>query len=137
MLFQIDVAGGPPEDVFKGFWPGVDSPDEIRPFAEGLVLGVVRARAELDGLLAGSAENWRLERMAVVDRNVLRMAVYEMLFEEDVPPVVAIDEAIEVARKFGGEESSAFVNGVLDSIRKRVERGEIRRVRGAPRGPEA
>jgi transcription antitermination protein NusB len=127
MLFQIDVAGGPPEDVFRGFWPGVESCDEIRPFAEGLVWGVVRARQELDGVVAGSAENWRLERMAVVDRNVLRMAVYEMLHEPDVPPVVAIDEAIEIARKFGGEESSAFVNGVLDSIRRRLERGEIAR----------
>ncbi len=125
MLFQIDLAGGAPDDVFRGFWLGVEASVEVRAFAEGIVRGVARERHALDRTVSGSAENWRVERMAVVDRNVLRMAVYEMLFSPDVPPVVAIDEAIEVARKFGGEESGSFVNGVLDSVKRRVERGEI------------
>ena len=129
MLFQMDVAGGPPEDVLRQFWADQDAPEELRRFAEDLVRGVARERLFLDSVVAGSAENWRIERMAVVDRNVLRIAVYEMVFDAEVPPVVAIDEAIEVARKFGSEESGAFINGILDAVRKRIERGEV-----APRG---
>ena len=125
MLFQMDLAGGPPEDVFGLFWAGQEAPEELRAFAEALVRGVARERLFLDNVVAGSAEHWRIERMAVVDRNVLRMAVYEMLFDAEIPPVVAIDEAIEVARKFGSEESGAFINVILDAVRKRVERGEI------------
>jgi len=125
MLFQMDVAGGPPEEVFGQYWTDQQAPPDLRSFAEDLVRGVARERIFLDNVVAGSAENWRIERMAVVDRNVLRMAVYEMLFDAEVPPVVAIDEAIEVARKFGSEESGAFINGILDAIRKRIERGEI------------
>lgn len=125
MLFQMDVAGGPPEDVLPQFWSDQDTPEDVRRFAEDLVRGVARERLFLDNVVAGSAENWRIERMAVVDRNVLRMAVYEMVFDPEVPPVVAIDEAIEVARKFGSEESGAFINGILDAVRKRIERGEV------------
>ncbi len=125
MLFQMDVAGGPPEEIFGQFWADQAAPPDLQRFAEDLVRGVARERIFLDNVLAGAAENWRVERMAVVDRNVLRMAVYEMLFDDDVPPVVAIDEAIEVARKFGSEESGAFINGILDAVRKRLDRGEI------------
>ena len=124
MLFQMDVAGGPPEEVFSQYWTGQQAPPDLRSFAEDLVRGVARERLSLDNVIAGSAEHWRVERMAVVDRNVLRMAVYEMLFDPEMPPVVAIDEAIELARKFGSEESGAFINGILDSVRKRFESGE-------------
>ncbi len=125
MLFQMDVAGEPPEEIFGEFWAGQAASPELRSFAEELVRGVARERRFLDNVVAGSAENWRVERMAVVDRNVLRMAVYEMLFDDEVPPPVAIDEAIEVARKFGSEESGSFINGILDAVRKRIEGGEI------------
>ena len=125
MLFQIDLTGGSAPDVFREFWAGQETGATIRAFAEDLVLGVVGRRRGLDAVLSGSAENWRIDRMAVVDRNVLRMALYEMLCRADTPPAVAIDEAIEVAKKFGGDESSAFVNGVLDAVRRRIERGEI------------
>jgi N utilization substance protein B len=125
MLFQMDVAGGPPEEIFGPFWADQASTPELKGFAEDLVRGVARERHFLDNVVAVSAENWRVERMAVVDRNVLRMAVYEMIFDAEVPPVVAIDEAIEIARKFGSEESGAFINGILDAVRKRIERGEI------------
>ncbi len=126
MLFQIDVTAITPEDVFPQFWPGqAGAGEDVRTFAEGLVLGVIQHRAALDGIVAGSSQHWRVERMAVVDRNVLRMAVYELLFTPETPPVVIIDEAIEVAKRFGGEESGAFVNGLLDAIRKSAERGEI------------
>jgi transcription antitermination protein NusB len=125
MLFQIDLAGSSPEDVFASFWGDQREDEGPRTFAEGLVRGVARERRFLDNVVAASAEHWRVERMAVVDRNVLRMAVYEMLFDPEIPAAVAIDEAIELARKFGSEESGAFINGILDSVRKRFDRGEI------------
>lgn len=85
-------------------------------FARRLVLGVQRNRSELDLLIRRASKHWRLERMAMVDRSILRLAVYEMLHLEDVPPKVAIDEALELAKRYGAKESGAFINGVLDQI---------------------
>jgi N utilization substance protein B len=86
--------------------------------ARALVEGTLRHRDEIDGLIREQAEHWRLERMPIVDRNVLRLAVYELLFEEETPKVVIVDEAIELAKKFGGEDSGRFVNGLLDGLLK-------------------
>jgi transcription antitermination protein NusB len=130
MLFQIDLTAVAPGEVFREFWLGQEASEETRHFAERLVEGVVRERLELDRVLVGSTENWRLERMAVVDRNVLRLGAYELLFESETPLAVVLDEAIEVAKKFGSEESGAFINGVLDAVRRRIERGEIPTARG-------
>ena len=127
MLFQIDLIGGRPEAVFHEFWANRETEEQSREFAEQLVWGVHGKRREMDRVIIGSAEHWRIERMAVVDRNVLRMAVYEMITEAETPPAVIIDEAIEVAKKFGSEESGSFINGILDSVRKRIERGEVAR----------
>jgi len=125
LLFQLDLTGEKAQDVFASFWAAQPSASEIQEFAERLVLGVSAHRRGLDGVLAGSSENWRIDRMAVVDRNVLRMAVYELFFEPDTPPAVVIDEAVEVAKRFGGDESGAFINGVLDAVRRAVECGEV------------
>jgi N utilization substance protein B len=125
MLFQIDLTGVTPPDVFTEFWNAQEAGEEIRSFAERLVWGVHERRHEMDRWIAGSAEHWRIDRMAVVDRNVLRMAVYEMITDCETPPVVIIDEAIEVAKKFGSEESGGFINGVLDAIRRRIAEGGI------------
>ena len=125
MLFQIDLTGASPQEVFQQFWKNRQTDEVIRQFSEKLVLGVFDKRREMDRLITGSTENWRIERMAVVDRNVLRMAVYEMITDGLTPPVVIIDEAIEVAKKFGSEDSGSFINGILDAIRRRVEGGEI------------
>lgn len=125
MLFQIDLSDAGPREVFAGFWTGQTVSEETRGFAEELVTGVTKHLRGIDAVVASSSEHWRIERMAVVDRNVLRMAVYELLYHADTPAAVVIDEAIEVAKRFGGEESGAFTNGVLDAIRKAVERGEI------------
>lgn len=125
MLFQIDVAGGKPEDVYPHFWREHDAEAEVKRFAEELVEGVVGDREVLDRIIGGSAENWRIERMAVVDRNILRMAVYELSHLTETPPVVVLDEAIEVGKKYGSEQSGSFINGILDAIRQRIERGEI------------
>lgn len=126
MLFQIDLTGTTPPDVFGTFWTGQEAGEDVRAFAERLVLGVTGERRALDRAIAVSATNWRIERMAVVDRNVLRMAVFELLHEPPTPHAVVIDEAIEVAKKFGSEESGAFINGILDDVRRRLERGELR-----------
>ena len=123
MLFQIDLTGAAPADVFREFWSERQVAPDMRAFSEALVLGVGARRAELDAWIAGVAEHWRLERMSAVDRNVLRLALYEMVSPAAPPPAVVIDEAIEIAKKFSGAGSGAFINGILDAVRKRVERG--------------
>ena len=87
-------------------------------FAKGLLAGIVERRKEVDGIIAGCARNWRLDRMAMVDRNILRIGVYELMFSNDVPPKVAINEAVELAKRFGAEDSAPFVNGILDAVHK-------------------
>ncbi len=125
LLFQIDLTSSSGRESFRGFWEAHPTPAEVREFAEKLVEGVDRQREELDRWITAFARHWRLERMPAVDRNVLRLGAYEMLNERDTPLVVAIDEAVDLAKKYGTEDSGAFVNGVLDSIRLRIERGEL------------
>jgi N utilization substance protein B len=93
---------------------------EARPFAEQLVRGVREHLGDIDGRIQSASRNWRLERMARVDRNLLRLAVYELAYAGDVPAKVAINEAIEIAKRFGTSESSAFVNGILDRCREEL-----------------
>ena len=104
------------------YWPSRDRdevlPDELQTFANGLVRGTIDRVAEIDRLLAARTHNWRVERMAVIDRLVLRMAVFELLTAPETPPKVVINEAIELTRTFSGEEAVPFVNGVLDGVRK-------------------
>ena len=125
MLFQIDMAGGVPAEVYPHFWREHEAELEVREFAQGLVEGVMREREALDRVISGSVDNWRIERMAVVDRNILRVAVYELAWLPHTPSVVVLDEAIEVGKKYGSEQSGSFINGILDSVRKRIERGEV------------
>jgi N utilization substance protein B len=87
-------------------------------YAQALVRGTLDHRQQIDEMIRGQADNWRLERMPAVDRNILRLAVYEMLFEMDIPKLVVVDEAIELAKKFGSEQSGRFVNGLLDGLLK-------------------
>lgn len=118
MLFQIDLTGETPDVVMPRYWNEREVPGEAVAFAEQLVRGVESHRTALDEAIVAAARNWRLERMATVDRAVLRLAAYELLHGGDVPGPVVIDEAVELAKRFGGAESGAFVNGVLDSIRR-------------------
>ena len=122
MLFQIDVAGGAPVEIYPEFWREHEVEDEVRSFAEQLVEGVCSERERLDALIAGAASNWRVDRMAVVDRNILRMASYELAHLLDTPAAVILDEAIEVGKRFGTEQSGAFINGVLDAVRRELAR---------------
>jgi N utilization substance protein B len=111
------------ETQLEKFRESFELPEKAAPQAEALARGVVGHREEIDRTITEHSPRWRLERMARVDRNVLRLALYELLFDEEVPDKVAIDEAVELAKRFGSESSGAFVNGVLDAAaRARRER---------------
>ena len=116
-LYQIDVASTDLEEALGRFWRSFEPVErEVRETAERLVRGVAAHRREIDDTIEAVSVNWRLDRMAKVDRNVLRLATHELLHRPDVPVKVVIDEAIELGKKFGSESSGAFVNGVLDRI---------------------
>ncbi|HET6921642.1 MAG TPA: transcription antitermination factor NusB [Anaeromyxobacteraceae bacterium] len=116
-LYQIDVASTDLEEALARFWRSFEPVErEVREMAEALVRGVAAHRRQIDEAIEAVSVNWRLDRMAKVDRNVLRLAVHELLHRPDVPMKVVIDEAIELAKKFGSESSGAFVNGVLDRV---------------------
>jgi len=121
MLYEAETSGAGIPDIAAHFWSASGAPAEVRAFAERLAGGTAAALPEIDRLLRDSLDHWRLERLGAVDRNVLRLAVYEFLHERDTPQIVVIDEAIEVAKRFGGEDSGHFVNGILDALRKRLE----------------
>ncbi len=122
VLYATDVGRGGPDavgpgaqDAFEGVADHFELPEGARAFAKELVTGVEAHLADLDGRLEAHTRNWRLSRMAVVDRNVLRLGAYELL-HGDTPQAVVIDEAVELARRFGGDRSPAFVNGILDAL---------------------
>jgi N utilization substance protein B len=116
-LYQLDLHEAGDPVPFEGeFWGRHPVDADTHAFAETLVRGTKQRQAAIDQLLAQYVEHWDLERMAVVDRNILRMAIYELLWQPEVPPKAAINEAIEIAKKFGTTESSRFINGVLDRI---------------------
>ena len=126
MLYQWEVGRSSPGDTILTYWPAQeDAPalaEEHREFANLLVRGTTQRVGEIDGLLAERAQNWRVERMAVLDRLVLRLATYEMLAEPATPAKVIINEALELTRQYSGDEAVAFVNGVLDGVRKQLGR---------------
>ena len=126
MLYQCEVGRTGAYEAIATYWPARDReealPERQREFANSLVRGTLERLAEIDQLLTAHAQNWRVERMAVIDRIVLRMGVYEMLAEGETPSKVIINEAIELARSFSGDEAVGFVNGVLDAVRKELRR---------------
>ena len=125
LLYSADIIeGNAVELIDEGRYPSEDF--ELSEYAEGLVRGVVARQQEIDGYLERTSENWSLERMPYMDRAILRLAVYEMMYVDDVPVSVAIDEAVELAKAYGGEdESSRFVNGILGKIARMMESGEM------------
>jgi N utilization substance protein B len=117
LLFQLDIRKEKPTlTLFKRFWAEERPDDEIRTFAEETVKGTFKHLRTVNAKILACAKNWSLDRMATVDRNVLRMAAYEILYRGDIPPSVTINEAIELAKKYGTDESGAFVNGILDCV---------------------
>ncbi len=118
MLFQMELSGASAETTVDLYWRSFvsDADPEGRPYADGAVQGVAATREELDRYITAASAHWRLERMSRVDRNVLRLGAWELAHRADVPRAVILDEAVELAKAFGTEESSAFVNGVLNRI---------------------
>jgi N utilization substance protein B len=121
MLFQGDLGKQTPEEVRALFWPSRDDVDaETRGFAEDIYRVATERQAEIDALIESHAENWRLERMAVVDRNLLRASVAELLGYPKTPAAIVINESLEIARRYAAPESVQFLNGVLDAIARSV-----------------
>lgn len=119
MLYAIDITKERPDKCIETFWQNQKEKEkEIVEFANILVLGVRSNIAAIDKVISSYATNWQLNRMAVIDRNVLRFATYELLFMADIPPKVSINEAIEIAKRYGDKDSGKFVNGILDKINK-------------------
>ena len=122
MIFQWEQSKATPDEVMAAYWGGLAAEgagqgETDDPFANNLLRGVVRRAPTIDELIKKHAEHWRMERMSAVDRNILRLAVYELL-EKSAAPAVVIDEALEIGRRFSGDESARFLNGVLDAIEK-------------------
>ena len=141
MLYQWELGGSPLPEIFRSFdlyQYGAETAsrkiergsDDAFDLACRLVRGTVESREEIDRQIAEQAENWRIERMPNVDRNILRLAIYEYLSDPELPKVVAIDEAIELAKKFGSEKSGKFVNGLLDPLLSSEPLAQARRAGG-------
>jgi transcription antitermination factor NusB len=123
ILYQIDVRKDPEDKILVDFWKNIETEPEVSDFAAKIVIGTIRNKKKIDEMITKYASNWKLSRMAVIDRNVLRMASYELLFCDDIPPKVSINEAVDLAKKFGDTESGKFVNGILDKINKEEAAG--------------
>ena len=117
MLFQWDMSQQDPTKLAKKFWGGAKAAETTRAFANRLFEGAAREVSALDEMIVKHAENWRFERLAAIDRAILRLAIYE-LRATDTPPKVILNEAVDLAKKFSSEDSGAFVNGILDAFRK-------------------
>ncbi len=119
VLYQIDITHDTPDVSLEKFWQNFEKEvsDEIKNFTEELVKGVVQNLKTINEKITKYATNWELSRMAVVDRNILRMGCYELLWRADIPPKVSINEAVELAKKYSGVQAGKFVNGILDKIK--------------------
>ena len=118
MLYQMDIRRVAPQQILAEFWQDEEPMEDVKTFANQLFLGTAERLESLDTFIASHADNWNLKRMAVIDRNILRLGTFELLHMADVPPKVCINEAIELAKRFGDTESGKFVNGILDAIHK-------------------
>lgn len=123
ILYKFDIAGGAPGEDFDPDMETLGAGTEARRYCEMIVRGVREKRKLIDASIEEHSENWTMERMAVVDRNILRVAVFELQYRPDVPFKVIIDEAVELAKRYGSEESGAFINGVLDKVHKSTLEG--------------
>ena len=118
MLYQMDIHRTPSGETPDAFWSFHDPPAEVKMFANQLFSGTVEHLPEIDAVISQHADNWNMKRMAVIDRNILRLGAFELLYLADVPPKVCLNEAIELAKRFGDTESGKFINGILDAIHK-------------------
>ena len=135
VLYQIEVCPAPTDEAIRLFYELLteetddhrfQAPQSARPFAEQIIEGVSARKSDIDRLIVSASEHWRIERMSIVDRNILRIALFEMLHCPDIPPKVSINEAVDMGKTFGSSDSGAFINGILDHILGQLqERGEL------------
>lgn len=119
LLFQLDITKNKLNNKqFEGFWEDIREDNDIKEFADNLVRGTRENIAAIDETIKKAAEHWSIDRMAVIDRNILRCATYELLYRTDIPPLVTINEALEISKKYSTEDSASFINGILDKIAK-------------------
>ncbi len=116
ILFQLEFNAGDPKDLIRVYWEYQKAAPEVRTYGTWIVETVLGHRPAIDAAIQAASKNWRLARMAVVDRNILRIAVSELLFEPTLVAAIVMNEAIEIAKRYSGEESAVFVNGVLDAV---------------------
>jgi len=118
VLYQVEITKKPLDEAFANYLENDPQCDEVRDFSKTLIFGVKENSAHIDEVIKKYVKNWEIDRMAIIDRNILRISVFELLFVDEVPPKVSINEAIELAKRFGDIDSPRFVNGVLDKIYK-------------------
>ena len=121
ILFQLEFDDTPPDLIFPRYWQDKDVTEDERLHCERLVEGIALNRTRIDDIIQSVSQNWRVSRMVLVDRNILRIATYELFWGEKLAPGIVINEAIEIAKKFSGEQSASFVNGILDAVRRRSD----------------
>ncbi|MFP4081696.1 MAG: transcription antitermination factor NusB [Candidatus Aminicenantes bacterium] len=121
ILFQLEFDNTHPQKTIARYWEVKKAPSEVREYSSWLINGILSRKQELDNIIQSVSEHWRISRMALVDRNILRMAVFELLYEENMPAAVVINEAIEIAKKYSSDEAATFVNGILDAIKKNLD----------------
>ena len=127
-LFYMDIRKDASEETLENFCGCFCTSKKSRPFFRKLVNGVLGTKDQIDALVERYSQNWNISRMSCVDRNVMRIAVYEMLYCDDIPPKVSINEAVDIGKKFGTQESGAFINGIMDSIREALlEEGTLQK----------
>lgn len=122
VLYQIDVLKIDAKEAIQLFWSNFEALEEAREFSSTLIEGTWSHREEIDRLINSCSENWSLERMAKVDRNILRMATYELLYCQDIPTKVILNEAIDLGKDYGSENSGSFINGILDALYVRLRK---------------
>ena len=128
-LFYMDIRKDASEETLEYFCGCFCPSKKSRPFFRKLVNGVLETKGQIDSLVERYSQNWNISRMSCVDRNVMRIAVYEMLYCDDIPPKVSINEAVDIGKKFGTQESGAFINGIMDSIREAlVKEGTLQKI---------
>lgn len=125
ILYSVDIRKSASlVDVSNDYWQKNSEDDNIKQFAMLLVEGTLKKLKDIDKLITDYTDNWRIERMAVIDRNIIRMATFELIYLDQIPPKVAINEAVDLAKRFGDDESGRFVNGVLDKINKQERKNK-------------
>jgi N utilization substance protein B len=120
ILYRLEFDNRQPEETLSQYWENKKTNQATREYSTWLVNGIISHHKKIDTIIQNASEHWRLSRMALIDRNILRMAVFELLYEENIEPAVVINEAIEIAKAYSGNEAAAFVNGILDAIRKNL-----------------